>query len=362
MLNLKKQLYSILGISGLNAFQLAGASWVALLAARGFSLMEIGIAESCFHMTSFLFEIPSGVLSDVFGRKKSMILSQCMFIISALCMAFSMHLVGVCVALIFNALGHNFSSGSREALTYDSLKQWGYEDRYMEFSAFDLSIYYFGKASAILCVGLALAIGYKKAYLVDAVLCIGCLFLSLHLKEVQLEAGQFEGRILHRIGTCFKESFNFITQNLRTVGLMLWNGLVGCIAILTVLFLQARLTNCGISDTMLGPALFVISLGGVFGPRLIKKVKHISYPVLSGICISGVVLGSICGLGTLPLIMCMGGFVANLCDNLLQVRTDAILNNQFHSSQRATLNSVACQTFSILMIILSPIAGWLFSM
>ena len=39
MSKLKKQLYSILGISGLNAFQLAGASWIALLAARGFSLV-----------------------------------------------------------------------------------------------------------------------------------------------------------------------------------------------------------------------------------------------------------------------------------------------------------------------------------
>ena len=361
MFKLKKQLYSILGISGLNAFQLAGASWVALLAARGFSLVEIGIAESCFHVTSFLFEIPSGVISDVFGRKKSMILSQCMFIISALCMAFSTNLIGVCVSLIFNALGHNFSSGSREALTYDSLKQQGYEDHYMEFSAFDLSIYYFGKASAILCVGLALAIGYKMAYLVDTALCIGCLILSFQLKEIQLEEGQFKGRIIDRIGTCFRESVDFILHNGRTIGLMLWNGLVGCIAILTVLFLQARLTACGLSDALLGPALFFIALGGVLGPHLIRQAKHLSYPVLSGICIMGVLLGSICGMSTLPLTMCMGGFLANLCDNLLQVQTDAILNARFHSSQRATLNSVACQTFSIIMIILSPIAGWLFS-
>ena len=362
MFNIKKQLYSILGISGLNAFQLAGASWVALLSARGFSLVEIGIAESCFHMTSLLFEIPSGVISDVFGRKKSIILSQCMFIISALCMVFSENLTGVCVALIMDALGYNFASGSREALTYDSLKQADLETRYIEFSAFDLSIYYTGKSCATLCAGLALAIGYKKAYLLDALLGIGCLILSLQLKEIQLEAGQFEGRISDRILTCFKESFAFITHNVRTIGLMLWNGLVGCIAILTVFFLQARLTSNGVSNTFLGPALFIISLGGVLGPHLIAKAKRISYPVLSCICILGVLFGAFCGLGTLPLLMCIGGFTGNLCDNMLQVRTDAILNSRFHSSQRATLNSIISQTFSILMIILAPIAGWLFSM
>ena len=361
MSKLKKQLYSILAISGLNAFQLAGASWIALLAARGFSLVEIGIAESCFHVTSLLFEIPSGVISDVFGRKKSMILSQCMFIMSALLMAFSTNFTSVCLALIFNALGYNFASGAREALTYDSLKQSGYEDRYMEVSAFDLSIYYFGKSSAVLCVGLALAIGYKRAYLLDAFLNIGCLIISLQLTEIRLETGQFEGQIRHRIWTCFKESFNFIIHNGRTIGLMLWNSLVGCIAILTVFFLQARLIACGVSNTLLGPTLFVVALGGVIGPHLITKTNRLSYSVLSAICILGVIFGAVCGAGTLPLMMCIGGFIANLCDNLLQVRTDAILNSRFHSSQRATMNSVVSQTFSILMIFLSPIAGWMFS-
>ena len=361
MSKLKKQLYSILAISGLNAFQLAGASWIALLAARGFSLIEIGIAESCFHITSLLFEIPSGVISDVFGRKKSMILSQCMFILSALLMAFSTNLTSVCLSLIFNALGYNFASGAREALTYDSLKQFGYEDRYMEVSAFDLSIYYFGKSSAVLCIGLALAIVYRKAYLLDAFLNIGCLILSLQLTEIRLEAGQFEGRIIDRIRTCFKESIVFIMHNERTIGLMLWNGLIGCIAILTVFFLQARLTACGVPNTLLGPALFVVALGGVIGPHLVIKVKHFSYPVLSSICILGVLFGMVCGMGTFPLMMCIGGFMSNLCDNLLQIRTDTILNSRFHSSQRATMNSVVSQTFSILMIVLAPIAGWMFS-
>lgn len=36
--------------TSLGAFQIAGASWVALLAARGFSLVEIGFAESVFHV------------------------------------------------------------------------------------------------------------------------------------------------------------------------------------------------------------------------------------------------------------------------------------------------------------------------
>ena len=54
---------------------LTGA-WVAILAARGYSLAEIGLAETVFHITSLIFEIPSGVFADLFGRRKMLILSS----------------------------------------------------------------------------------------------------------------------------------------------------------------------------------------------------------------------------------------------------------------------------------------------
>lgn len=135
MLKIKKQIYNLLAISALGSFRLGGAAWVALLAARGFSMVEIGLAESCFHIASLLFEIPSGVISDVFERKKSMILSQCMSIISSILMIFSRNITDVCLCLMIDALSYNFASGTREALAYDSLKIASQESRYMEFSA-----------------------------------------------------------------------------------------------------------------------------------------------------------------------------------------------------------------------------------
>ena len=62
--NIKKQVGKLYGITAIGYFQIAGASWVALLAARGFSLIEIGIIESIFHAVSICFEVPSGVAAD----------------------------------------------------------------------------------------------------------------------------------------------------------------------------------------------------------------------------------------------------------------------------------------------------------
>ena len=80
--NIKKQISKLYLVTSIGYFQIAGASWVALLAMRGFSLLEIGMLESIFHIVSCLFEIPSGVAADVFGRKKNNgIKPACFFVV-----------------------------------------------------------------------------------------------------------------------------------------------------------------------------------------------------------------------------------------------------------------------------------------
>lgn len=61
------------------------------------------------------------------------------------------------------------------------------------------------------------------------------------------------------------------------------------------------------------------------------------------------------------LLMTAGGFAAALSDDALQVRTNTILQDMFPSEQRATLISMESFTFSMIMIVLSPLAGVLFS-
>lgn len=361
MFDIKKQIRTIYTISALSSFQIAGASWVALLAARGFSLVEIGVTEGVFHLSSLLFEVPSGVIADVFGRKKSMILSQCCFLLSALLMAFSQGLFGVCVSLVVSAWGYNFSSGTREALAYDSLKAAGQEDRYLAYSSMEYSIYRIGNAAAILCAGLALFLGNRKAYLLDTVLISVCLCFSFRLKEVSLEERQFEGTVSQRLVRCFRESLYFLTHNFRAMGLMLWNAFAGSIAVLTAFFLQARLPLTGMPEFWLGPLLFCISLGGAIGARLVTKAAKWNYRKVSLLCICGIGLGLVLSMGKLPLVMALGGFLGNLFDDFLQVRTDALLNEQFPSSQRATLVSVSSLCFSLVMILMSPLMGWLLS-
>lgn len=358
-----KQLRLLYLNTSLGAFQIAGASWVALLAARGFSLVEIGFAESVFHVASLLFEVPSGVISDVFGRKKSMVLSQCMMLVSSLLMLVSDSMAGVLPAMVFSAFGYNFASGTRESLAYETLKAEGREAEYDGYASTDMMLYTFFSSLATLCAGAALALGYRRAYLVDIGLGLVCLMSALRLQDVgYAAAGEEEGKngpeetVWKKIFQCFRESVLFLLHSRKAMELILLNAAVGAAATLLRFFLQARLTEKGLPDAMLGPALFFMGLGGAAGARLILHCKSWSYGRVFAVagCVAAALL-------PVPAVMVYGGFLSALFDNFLQVRSDVRLNEMVPAGQRATLISVSSLCFSGVMIVLSPLFGLLFS-
>lgn len=363
-----KQLRLLYLNTSLGAFQIAGASWVALLAARRFSLVEIGFAESVFHVASLLFEVPSGVISDVFGRKKSMVLSQCMMLVSSLLMLVSDSMAGVLPAMVFSAFGYNFASGTRESLAYETLKAEGREAEYDGYASTDMMLYTFFSSLATLCAGAALALGYRRAYLVDIGLGTVCLMSALRLRDVGYAAAGEEGgkngpeeTVWKKIFQCFRESVRFLLHSRKAMELILLNAAVGAAATLLRFFLQARLTEKGLPDAMLGPALFFMGLGGAAGARLILYCKSWSYGrvfAVSAIAVAGCVAAAILPV---PAVMVFGGFLSALFDNFLQVRSDVRLNEMVPAGQRATLISVSSLCFSGVMIVLSPLFGLLFS-
>lgn len=95
--------------------------WVIFLQQQGLSLVEIGLCESVFHLTSFLSEVPSGVIADRFGYRPVLIISRLMAIGHALIMLTAHSLGWFLLAFILQAWAYNLQSGTIEAAQYDSL-------------------------------------------------------------------------------------------------------------------------------------------------------------------------------------------------------------------------------------------------
>ena len=111
-LNIRKQLGLLYISNFMFNISIAGAAWVLLLVSDGYSLIQVGLAETVFHAVSLCAEIPSGMFADVMGRKKSLIVSCVMSMLSAIVRGFIPGFAAVCASVGFAALSYNFISGS----------------------------------------------------------------------------------------------------------------------------------------------------------------------------------------------------------------------------------------------------------
>lgn len=268
----------------------------------------------------------------------------------------------VCMAIALFALSFNLSSGTGDALAYDSLKLAKMEENFEKYESNQLIIYRLCSGISTLCAGFALFIGYKIAYGTGLITAIIQIFVLSSLHEVYAvnSPNNKETKIIRKLIACFKESFIFLKEVKKIIGLMMCNSLVGALDILLLFFLQAKLLE-KMLPFALGLALLFMEMGGVVGSKLILKFPKLSYKWIFVITISFVLSGYLAEHSSWYLIMAVGGFLSAIGDDALQVRTNAILQSMFPSEQRATLTSVESFTFSVIMIVLSPLAGFVFT-
>lgn len=368
--NIKAQIYKLYTLTTVGYFRIAGASWVALLALRGFSMFEIGMLESIFHIVSSSFEIPSGVVADVFGRKKTMVLASLVSFVSGLFMILSNNFWSVAFAIGFSALSYNLESGTREALAYDSLKFAGQEEKYNRFASTEMMLYRITSSAATLCAGFALWLGYRKAYAFDIVFSLIAIGIACSLNEVSVlndentdnkennnPNANKDTKIGYRLKNVITESWHFMITNKKARSIMVINAIIGAVSTLVLFFLQAKLPLAGLNDALLGPALFVMGLGAAFGAKAVgffPKWKYKKYIIISSI---GVIFVFAMVFTELPYVMILGGFAGSFFDDFIEVRTDIILNEMIPSEQRATLISVNSFMFSLVMIVMSTLMG-----
>ena len=360
--NIKRQLGLLYISNFMFNISIAGAAWVLLLVSDGYSLVQVGFAETVFHITSLIAEIPSGMFADVFGRKKSLILSSVMSMLSALVRGFVPGFAAVCVSVGFSALSYNFISGSDSALAYDTLLEEGLAGKYDRYISTQTAVYRISNGIATLFAGVAVIMGNRNAQILSiGISAVNMVFL-LFLRENKVILKKAGDSLVKRIKDVYKGSFSFLKGNKKVAGLIFRNALVGGIDVLLLFFLQAKLPMTGIPDWTLGPLLFIMSTGGILGALAARKVKNTTLGKLFVFCITLAVTGLLSEFTGVWYLMTIGGFVTAFADDLIQIRSDIALNRMVPAEQRATLISVNSFCFSVLMIFMSPLAGFIFSL
>lgn len=92
---------------------------------QGLSFTQIGILIGFRELFINLVEIPSGAVADLFGRRRSMVLSFIAYIISFIIFGFSSDYWHFFIAMFFFAIGEAFRTGTHKAMIFTWLRLQG---------------------------------------------------------------------------------------------------------------------------------------------------------------------------------------------------------------------------------------------
>lgn len=349
----KNYLYTFLANAGLSE-----AIWMLYLAYRGMSLVEIGLLESVFHVTSLFMEVPTGIVADRFGRRTSRVLGRGVALVSTLILLSATDFLTIAAAFVLSAISYNLESGAGDALVYDSLLQGGAEQDYLKVKGRSELFYQAARGFGLLVGGAVAQTSYELAYLVTA---------GFH-GAAMLQALGFEEPRVGREHHAFPETAGF------------WNDLKGSAAVLRrgphllayMLFIevfstfyttqyfyfQNFLKSLGHREGFIGLVLAAAALLGVLGANSAHRVelalgRQAVVRWMPPACL--LFFGGVAFMPWEPVWFLSVAFV----EGLLFVLFSGYINQLIPSQHRATLLSVESMLFSLLMIVWFPIYGWL---
>lgn len=121
------RLYLALTLLTQFAISFISATYVTFLLDHGLDYFQVGLTNFVFFATLFLFEIPTGAVADVFGRKLSFVLSCLLFAAGMFIYASSDSFWGFAAGECVAAVGRTLSTGAFDAWLVDRLNHFEYD-------------------------------------------------------------------------------------------------------------------------------------------------------------------------------------------------------------------------------------------
>lgn len=343
--------------SFMSNFSLTHGVWMLYLAYRGLSLFEIGIMESIFHITSFTMEVPTGIVADLYGRKTSRVVGRILAVISTIIMILAGNVYLFGLSFVFSALSYNLESGAGDALIYDSLKAIGSENEYMKINGRREICYQLSSSGSLIIGGYLATVDYKLVYWASLIIGIMTVFQALTFTEPEYGKVEKDENGLETLYKQLKKSIAVLVKD-KKIGLLIFVLEVFSLFFTTEFFyIQNHMKIIGNTEFQIGLTLAFGSLGGAFMATMIHKFdeKYSPDQILKVFPVMGIV-----GfwLMTVSNILPVAFVFLSMVDGAMFVSIGDYINRLIPSEQRATILSFQSMLFSVLMICLFPVVGW----
>ena len=330
--------------------------WILFFIQNGLSLLQIGLLESIFHGTSLLCEIPSGMLADRFSYKTNLYLARLASIVSSILILFGQGNFWIyALAMMVSAWSYNFDSGTSTAFLYDSAVEAGQKDRYLQISSFLSGVAEVTRTLGTVVAGFFIHGALAWTYLIA----IGLSFLSIILiylmKEPMAKREKNESLTFKTIVLQVRKEWH---EKPVLFYWMMTYQLVGTLMCMFYFYYQQKISDLAgwqVSLVMLigsGLNLIAVYVASQIGKKWNSNRVFPTLVALTGFALLLVFFGT-------PFAFLLVYLLTDILYAVYQPIYFNDLQGYLPSSVRATMLSINSMLFSLSMIVIFPLTGWL---
>ncbi len=332
---------------------------IAFYSANGLSYFQIMVLQSIYGIMTAVLEIPSGVLSDVLGRKKTLVLGTACFAAAYSCGAFGSSFIPFVLMQIFAAGGQSCYSGTITSLLYEDVKQ-GTDIKKTVNEIFAnlhaINIFAF-LLSSLLSSVIVKFLGMRFTYYCTVAAYFITLIVSVLLVDREMESKRTFGQIVQNYKVQLKNNVDSVIKN--DVHFVMINMLL--FAIFAVVFSymqQPLLLSNGLSKEYLGVVMFIISGASFFTLKLYSKIQKFFTPrniviltvlsmllLLSNLFFASIILNTVTF------------FVISIVNRIRRIILTNKINEYITNDSRATIMSVVSALEMLGLAVFSLVIG-----
>lgn len=179
---------------------------------RFITIPAIGLIDGLSKLVAVFLEVPSGTVSDIFGKKKTLIMGSLFFALCCLILINASTFTTLLIGNLVMFAGFAFISGAKEAILYDSLIDIRQEEKYDEVLGRVNTIAIITNIVSIFVGGLLYGIAPELtfwAWLVFSVLAVGILLFMEEPRadEEEMSYAQYVAKLKSGTKSIFQKSF-----------------------------------------------------------------------------------------------------------------------------------------------------------
>lgn len=332
--------------------------WMLFLSYRGMSLIEIGLIESVYQLACLVFGMPAGAISDILGRKVSLILGAIANILGFALILLSNDAIGFAAGFALNAISYVLFNGSSESLTYDSCKLVKKNVSYKKVYGNLIAISFIAAAAGIAAGGFIANVSFEYVYyatLIVMVLALIPAFMFIETRGVSSDGSVKKQGVVK----LFKESIRIVRTTPVILYLLVISATITIVDITIYQYCQKYFQDMSIPVYLIGIIFCADSIFAAIGAKfsyLLERFRTKDVLVLiPGVIVCSYILLAVTN-NPLSVVFLYSGTIMAIC---FWPILSELLNSRVPSENRATVLAFKGQLSNLGIMVVFPIVGLL---